>query len=106
MEKFPEDFTAEALRNKLDGSTDKCLSKYREKIYNGFKCATTNYFEIHIDKDYSDYINHLMNRELRQVGLQGQINVRIEEYIVGGENDPEFQEFTERYLIIKPLKID
>ena len=33
MERFPNDFSDIALQNKLDGTLDKCLCKYRERIY-------------------------------------------------------------------------
>ncbi|XWV24613.1 putative ORFan [Tupanvirus deep ocean] len=104
MEKFPIDFCAQTLESKNNDDINKCLSKYRQRIYSGFKYATSNYFEVPIDNDYSEHINYLMIKELHQVGFDGHIITRTEEYIVGGENDPETRQYTKRFLIITVLK--
>lgn len=105
MDKFPEDFNGAALQNKMVNDNKKCLAKYRHKIYDRFKCTESNSFQIEIESDYTKYIHYMLILELRQRKLSIKIITQENDYIVGGENDPEIKTFMDRYLLIKPKEI-
>ena len=63
-----------------------------------------DYYEVLLDNDYIDQVHFLMSNELKLYGMDSQILTRNESFIVGGENDPELEEYTMRYLLLKPMK--
>ena len=70
----------------------------------GNKYTNNNYYEVLLDNDYIDQVHFLMSNELKLYGMDSQILTRNESFIVGGENDPELEEYTMRYLLLKPMK--
>lgn len=98
---FPEDFNGYILQSKVNNKIANCLAKYRILLYEAFQKTQLNYFEIKINEDF-DTIAYFIGKELRNRNLLMNIETRREEFIVGGENDPEIATFTYRYLVVRP----
>lgn len=103
LAEFPGDFNGVSLKNKVGENATKCVSKYRAKIYTAFNNTRNNFIEVLLDNDYNGHIDYLLKKEFHDLGLTSEIVERAEEFLCGGENDPEYEEILQRYLIIKPL---
>lgn len=100
MNNFPEDFNAENFLNSTDGNVTNCLAKYRQKIYDAFKYTRCGKMEIYLDSDFTDNIFYLLKKELANKHFEARIETRKEDFIVGGENDPEIETHQTRWLLI------
>jgi hypothetical protein len=115
MEEFPADFNGNELLKKISANAIigtfvteytekiiKCLSKYRERIYNIFVKNQTGILRIQLEDDYTSYVHNLLVDELHKLKLSAKTVFEEETFIHGGENDPEDQTCLVRYLVITP----
>ena len=102
MDHFPEDFNGFNLRLKNENPVSRIISKYRSQIYDKFKYAQKDHVEIKLGKDFTRDVHQSLEFELRGKQLKSWIEPRTESFIVGGENEPEVEEFHNHYLVIEP----